>query len=245
MFSDLSSDRIPSAVVRAAGHWDALHREQAARSQEERGLTIAVSRQTGTLGEDVAQAVGRQLDWPVFDHELLEQMANAMNVRVDLLETVDERHQSWLLESIEALAPKSTVSETSYLRYLVETICSLAAHGNCVIVGRGAAQFLPTASTLRVRIVAPMAHRIETVRKQRQMTHREAERYVTTRERQRLTFVKEHFQKDASQPDQYDLTLNTQHCKPENCAELIVAAAKLRDACVQHNQPRVLTTAGH
>ena len=223
-------DRLPEAIVRAAGHWDALHRGASdTKAEGERGVAIALSRQTGTDGEAIARIVGAQLNWPVFDHELLERMADEMSVRIDLLESVDERHQSWLLESIEALAPKKTVSETSYLRHLVETVCSLAAHGNCVFVGRGAALFLPKASTLRVRIVAPAAQRIAHIQEQRQMTHREAERHMTTRERQRIAFVKEHFQKDPTQPWQYDLVLNTQQFSNDDCAELIVAAAKMRD----------------
>lgn len=225
-----SSYRLPVALVRAAGHWDSLHRKDATGpSEDRRGLTIAISRQTGTAGAEIAALVGQQMDWPVFDHDLLQRMADEMHVRVDLLESIDERHQSWLLESIEALAPRATVSENLYLRHLVETVCSLAAHGNCIIVGRGAAQFLPAGSTLRVRIVAPPAERIARIQKQEHMTRREAERHMTTHERQRTTFVKEHFHKDPTQPWHYDLLLNTQHLPESDCAELIVAAAKLRE----------------
>ena len=231
MLHSATFERLPEAVLRAAGHWDTRHHSQPetpAASATRQAMTIAISRQTGTRGEEIAREVGRMLDWPVFDHELLEQIAAEMQVRVDLLESVDEQHQSWLLESLEALAPKATVSETSYLRHLVETVCSLAAHGECVIVGRGAAQFLPGASTLRVRIVAPKADRIAQTQRRENCTHREAERMMTTRERQRIAFVKEHFQKDAADPWHYDLVLNTQHWSAGDCAELIVAALKLK-----------------
>jgi len=130
---------------------------------------------------------------------------------------------------------------------MIETICSLAAHGNCVIVGRGAAQFLPTAKTLRVRIVAPAADRIAAVAHEQQLSQREAERWMTTRERQRIAFVKEHFRKDATQPWQYDLVLNTEQLSIHDCAELIVAAAKMRNLSSptqQSSGPRELAATG-
>ncbi len=39
------------------------------------------------------------------------------------------------------------------------TLLSLGAHGECIIVGRGSAQVLPSATTLRVRLVAPLRDR--------------------------------------------------------------------------------------
>lgn len=226
-----SNNRLSEAALRAAGHWDALHRKNAASpgQPEATGMTVALSRQTGTPGEAIARAVAARLDWPVFDHELLERMADDMHVRVDQLESVDEQHQSWLLESIEALAPNAAISETSYLRHLVETVCTLAAHGQCVIVGRGAAQILPAATTLRVRVVAPPAWRIARIQRERHLGHREAERNVTTQERQRLAFVKDHFQKDPADPSLYDLVLSAQQLSVEECASLIVAAVRLRE----------------
>jgi len=34
-------------------------------------ITIAISRQAGSSGADIARAVGARLGWPVYDHELL------------------------------------------------------------------------------------------------------------------------------------------------------------------------------
>ncbi len=180
----------------------------------------------------------------MFDHELLERIAAEMNVRVELLDSVDERHQSWLLESIEALAPRKTVSETSYLRHLVETLFSLAAHGGCIIIGRGAAQVLPAVSTLRIRVVAPLHDRIERVSREQDLPWREAERYLGVRDRQRATFTKEHFHKDPADPQHYDLLLNTGRLSVSACATLIVESLHLREAaCTSTKQSPKLRVA--
>jgi cytidylate kinase len=192
-------------------------------------MTIAISRPLGTPGLEVAQHVGAQLHWPVFDRELLQRIADELHVRVELLETLDERPQNWLLESLEAMAPGQSVSEFSFLHRLVATLYSLAAHGECVIVGRGAAQVLPAASTLRVRLVAPREARIEHVSQQLGISRHEAQRRVADSDRDRVAFVKEHFQKDPEDPLNFDLVLNTQSLKPADCAAIIVAALAGRD----------------
>lgn len=81
--------------------------------------------------------MGRRLGWHVYDHELLEEIAREMNVRASLLESVDERQQSWLTESVEAFlsTPNKSeslpyVTETAFVRHLVETVLRWACTAN-------------------------------------------------------------------------------------------------------------------
>jgi hypothetical protein len=48
-----------------------------------------------------------------------------MGLRVSLIESLDERRQSWLRESLEALASGPPASEAAYVHHLSETILSL------------------------------------------------------------------------------------------------------------------------
>ena len=95
-------------------------------SQVSPAFTVALSREVGTDGTAVAQEVGRQLGWHVYDHELLEHIAKEMGLRTALLESVDEKNQSWLLETVEAFASTPTqsdwgtfVSESDFVHHLV------------------------------------------------------------------------------------------------------------------------------
>src|SRR5690242_802733 len=106
-------------------------------------FTIALSREAGALGTSVAQELSKRLNWPVYDHELLEALAKDLGVRTRLLEQADEKPASWLQECIEAFAAVRTVSGTTYFLHLLKAFQSLSAHGECVIVGRGAALILP------------------------------------------------------------------------------------------------------
>src|SRR5262249_30904626 len=149
-------------------------------------------------------------------------------------ESVDERHQSWLLESVEAFlaAPEKSewepfVSESAYVRHLVETVFALGVHGECVIVGRGAAFILPAESTLRVRLAAPVKERIATLSRNLGLPEKEAVRRVRTIDRERIDFVQNHFLKDPADPRHYDLVLNAGRLPVAAEAGLIIETLRL------------------
>lgn len=158
-----------------------------------RVLTIALSRESGARGSSTAREVGKRLGWTVYDRELLERIAQELNLRTSLLESVDEKQVTWLQECVLAFASVPSVSGSTYLRHLVPTVLSLAALGECVIVGRGAAQILPVATTLRVRLVAPLEWRIAAMSKKLGVSREEAARTVERIDRERVRFVKDSF----------------------------------------------------
>src|SRR5262249_21143810 len=139
-----SSERMADAMRLARHHWQALRKTEAGDTAEPAvsppHFTIALSREAGAGGALVARAVGERLRWPVYDRELLERVAAEMGQRTDLLESLDEKRHGWLVECLEAFASAPAVSEGAFVRHLLEALLSLAAHGDCVIVGRGAAQ---------------------------------------------------------------------------------------------------------
>jgi len=236
-----SSERVSEAFIRAAGHHEAAHRQGhvIARSPASEGhsrpFSIAISREAGTRGPAVALAVSERLGWKVYDHELLELVARDLKVRVKLLEVVDERHITWLQECVEAFAAVPAVREGKYVRHLIEILLSLATRGRCVIVGRGSPFVLPPATTLRVRLVAPLEDRIAVVSRERKLSRNEAARFVEVTDRDRARFVKMHFQRDSSSTRHYDLVLNTAQFSIDQCADLIVDAmsAKAREHTAQ------------
>lgn len=221
----LISDHVSEALVRAAGHHDAFfHRTGSPHSGDgdPQRFSITISRETGTRGPAVARAVGKRLGWPVYDHELLEIIARELRVAVKLLENVDEHHVTWLQECVEAFAAVPAVREQKYVRHLVEAMLSLAARGQCVIVGRGSPFVLPPATTLRVRLSAPVANRVAVVCHERNLSPSEGSRYVEQTDRDRSQFIKLHFQRDSADMRHYDLFLNTSQFSIDECAQLIV-----------------------
>lgn len=215
-----SLERVVGGVAGAQQHWQTRRREAAGSSAP--AFTVAVARDTGAPATGVAQEVGRRLGWQVYDHELLERIAAEHGLRVSLLESLDERRQSWMVECLEGFAQKAHVGESAYVRHLTQTILSLGAHGCCVIVGRGAAHLLPPETTLRVRLVQSLEDRVAAIMRQRGLSKHDAKRWVENAGRERIAFIKDHFLKDPTDPHNYDLLLNASRWSVMECADLIL-----------------------
>jgi cytidylate kinase len=204
--------------------------EAARMTPESPAFTLAISRQVGAGGTSIATEVGNRINWPVYDHALLERIAEEMHLRTQLLESVDERQTHWLTECVESFSQSPAISTNAYVRYLIQTILSLGAHGSCIIVGRGSAYILPPATTLRVRLIADREHRILGLSRERGISRAEADAQLDRIDRERIAFIKDHFLKDPRDPQNFDIVLNSSCFSYGECADLILEALHRREA---------------
>jgi cytidylate kinase len=225
-------ERRADIINRVESHSQKRHGDSQAGARTSANISIALTREAGVPGTTIAREVGQILGWKVYDHELLELIAKEMGLRTNLLESLDERRQSWLLESVHALQSAKVFSESSYVHHLIQTILSLGAHGHCVIVGRGAALILPHQFTLRVRLVGEREDRIRKASQRFHLSHEAAARWVQEKDRERMAFMKDHFLKDPTDPINYDLMLNTTTWSEAECAEFCVRGVRALEARV-------------
>jgi cytidylate kinase len=209
-------------------HWQKRQRESGAAPAV--AASVALKREAGVPGTSVAREVGARLGWQVYDRELLERISQESGLRLSLLERIDERNRSWLTEFLESLGAGSGVSEGTYVAHLVRTLLSLGALGHCVIVGRGAAFVMPGDRTLRVRLVGRLEDRVESAARRFGLSREDAPRWVEQTERERSSFVRDHFLKDPADPHHYDLVLNSSAWSVAECADLIADAARRLEA---------------
>ena len=208
-------------------YWKEQHREVQIRPST--AISVALMREAGTPGTTLAHEVGARLGWPVYAHELLERISNELGLRLSLLENMDERHKDWLTECLEAFSSGRTVTESTFVRHLIQTILSLGALGRCLFVGRGAAFILPGERTIRVRLVGDREDRIRWTAERRGMSQHEAARWIAETERERAVFTRDHFHKDIADPRHYDLVLNMSRWSFAECAGFIVDAIRRRE----------------
>jgi cytidylate kinase len=216
-----TTDRVVEALAQLYRHSEA----QEAKKGTHPPLTVALSREAGSRGAEVARAAGARLGWPVYDRELLDQIAAQKGLQAQLLAQLDERYVNWLEEAVRAFCTRDSGAKSSFLRGLLELMASLGKAGHHVIVGRGAPHVLPAERTLRVRVVAPRAFRIAQVQKSQGMSATAAERWVDVTDRNRLRFAERYFGVDAADPTRYDLVLNSARLTLEECAGIIEKAA--------------------
>jgi len=220
MYSREQAFRVAEALIRSSEYAYARRPEVPPPPS----FTIALSREAGSGGNLVAREIGSRLNWPVYDHELLDQLAKDLQVDVDQLESVDERRSSWLVECVEAFAAASTVTEVTYFRRLIKLLLALGVRGQCVIVGRGAMIALPVETTLRVRVVASHEDRVAVIGRERSLNPTEAVRYVDATDRERGRFIRQHFRKDLTDPLLFDLVLNASRLSVEESAGIAIEA---------------------
>jgi cytidylate kinase len=214
------------------------YKGEASRSESElpatpakatRTCTVAISREAGTEGLAIGQALAGHLGWELYSrHELLERVAGEMKLPVTLLEDLDERWVGWLEETFSGLLAHSNASQSAYMHHLVKTLQALAARGKCVIVGRGAAYLLPKETALRVRLIGSQRDRVAILASNRKIPLPEAERQLGVIDQQRDHFVRQYFGKDPADPANYDLILNRSQFSVDECAGIIAAAVTSR-----------------
>jgi cytidylate kinase len=193
-------------------------------------LTVAVSREAGARGGSIGRRVGRKLGWQVYDQELLEYVAQESAVIPGVLEAPQGPAAAWAEDRLQELLRGQEMSADPAVVNLARVVLALGAQGQVVLIGRGAGCILPRATTLNVRIVAPLAERIAYMAQWLRLTEEEAAQRVRLRDSRRVEFLATHFHRQAGDVHQYDLVLNSSLLGEDVCAELIAQAARARAA---------------
>jgi cytidylate kinase len=189
-------------------------------------LTIALSREAGARGTSIARRVGEKLGWQVYTQDMLEYLANQGNLQQEILEQLSPPARAWVEEQLARWQGAAAQGSATTFREIARLILALAVQGEVILIGRGAGLLLPPATTLHVRIYAPLAERIAYMSQWLRLTTDEARQEVLKRDERRNHFVDTHFHYKAHEPYRYDLLLNSSLLGEELCAELIVHAAR-------------------
>lgn len=177
---------------------------------------IAMTREMGTLGKDVAAGVAHELGIEVIHHELVER-----NLAERLQTSESAVHR--FLEGEASLWERWSIDSKRLSRFTAEEILQLAEQGNVLIRGWGAAQLLrDVAHVICVRVCAPMPERIVEMKKRLgaendAVARREIERNDDAHARA----VQRQFNVDWRDPTGYDLTINTAHLPVETGVSLL------------------------
>jgi cytidylate kinase len=169
---------------------------------------IAISRDHGALGRQIAAALAKRLDVPVYDREILDKIAERLNTDPQTLKMLDEcvarARDMWMVRLFTGI----DLSEDAYRNHLVNVIFSLARNGG-VILGRGANVVLSTSCALRVRVIASPEVCTSRVMARYGITEAAAREQIEAINHNRGRFVWEMFQHRNSDSTTFDLVVNT------------------------------------
>src|SRR5947207_15261411 len=109
---------------------------------------VSITREMGSLGKDVAAALGEELGLPVIYHEVIDHLADRMRVR--------KSHVIRLLDGSAGLLERRTADETSLAIFTADEVYAIAARGGAIIRGWGATHLLrDVPHAVSVRVCAP------------------------------------------------------------------------------------------
>jgi len=222
---------IARLVERQMRNWE-LAREQRPESDQPQKSRVeefvCVSRQIGTEGQEVAERLGEELGWPVFDREILDAMADDDAMRRQVYESMDERDLTWWEETLRSLMQSEFV-RNDYFKRLSETVLSLARQGNCVFLGRGADLLLPDEVGFRVRLVAPAAARVARIASANELTRAEAELWMGRVEVERRRYFRRHFGVEVEDPVRFDMTINLSRFAGAEVVQMVLQARLIHE----------------
>ncbi|HYI29808.1 MAG TPA: cytidylate kinase family protein [Bradyrhizobium sp.] len=177
---------------------------------------IAMTREMGSGGREVAQRVADKLGLTIVLHHLVEHdIAEHLHVR--------ESAVHHLLEGGATLLDRLRVGSKKLAHYKAEEVLDLANRGNVLIRGWGSCVVLRgVPHVVRVRVCAPMEVRERAVMQRMGSDDRSAARHEIERNdsAHKIALHSAHGV-DREDSTLYDLVLNTERSSIETCAKLV------------------------
>ena len=176
---------------------------------------IAMTREMGSCGREVAQRVAEEMGLTLVMHELVEHdLAGRLQVQESAV-----HHR---FEGGATLRERWQVPSKRLARYTAEEILELAQRGNVLIRGWGACVLLrDVPHAVRVRVCAPMELRERSVMQRRAKDRGAARREIERNDAAHKRTLQAAFGVEREDPLLYDLVLNTERLSVETCARLV------------------------
>jgi hypothetical protein len=200
-------------------------------------LTIAVAREAGARGGTIGRRVARQMNWQIYDQDLLEYMTQDTVVRQGIFDNLSPAANAWVDSRLQTLLREQNLTQHPSVINLARVVLALGSQGEVVLIGRGAGFILPRESTLHVRLMAPLQERIAYMSQWLRLPLEEAAEKVRTRDARREEFIQTHFHQQPGDVHYYDMLLNASLLGEEVCAALIVGAARARSLRLRPEAP--------
>ena len=187
---------------------------------------IAMTREMGSLGKDVAAGVAARAGKRVVYHEIIEPIANKMRLR--------KSHVERFLDGRSGIWERLTTDRTSLSIFTAdETFRFLRDGSTGVIRGWGAVHLLRNIPhVIRVRVCAPLETRIARMMERLATDNRATVvSEIQMSEEAHTAITKRHFAVNWRDPELYDMVLCTERLSVEECVDEI--EGMMRRKCFQ------------
>ena len=172
-------------------------------------LIISIGREFGSAGHEIAERLAKRYVLPLYDHNLLDEVAASHNMDSQELQEYDEmKHNKFLYRSINGMSssPADNVANMQF-NFLLDK----AEKGQSfVIVGRCSETILKDYEGLvSVFVIGDMESKVARVQHLYGKSEKEAERFIREKDRKRKKYHDSHCKSKWSDSHTYDLSLNS------------------------------------
>ena len=213
---------------------------------------IAMNREMGSLGKDVATGLEQALGMKVRHHEMIDHLANRARMR--------KSHVVSFLEGTQGLIERLTTDQVRLRILTADEILSMAESDEAVILrGWGATSLLKDVPHA-VRVCVSASRRTRVKRMMERLGSADAhevERIVDNNDEAARAVMRRHFHIDTRDINEYDMGFNTDRVAVSQCVDEIVkmvkspqfaetdaSRARLRDVALAHHVRAALRTHG-
>jgi cytidylate kinase len=178
---------------------------------------VAITREMGSLGIEVAEQLAAELKVPLIHHEIIDNVANKMRLR--------KSHVVRLLDGKAGLLERLTADKTSMSIYTETEIMDLAARdGGCVLRGWGAAQLLRSVPhAVCVRICAPIPLRKSRMAERLNSNDEDfIDSEIKSSDEAHAAIIRRRFGVDWRDAELYDAVFNTERVAIAECVGAIL-----------------------
>ncbi len=204
---------------------------------------IAMNREMGSLGNDVALGLEQALGMKIRYHEIIDHLANRTRLR--------KSHVISFLEGKQGLLERLTTDQVSLSILTADVILTMASSGEAVILrGWGATSLLKDVPhAVRVCVSASRRTRVRRMMERLDTADTsQVERIVGQNDEAAHAVMRRHFHIDTRDINEYDMGFNTDRVAVEQCVEGIVNLVKSKEFAEtdeSHRRLRDVATAHH
>ena len=172
-------------------------------------MIISISREFGSGGHEIAENIARDLDLKFYDRGMLDEIAENMNVDVEVLQKYDEKPRNYMLS--RRVGNHTNSMEEIIAEYQFDFIRKKAEEGaSFVIVGRCAETVLKDFEELiSIFITGERQHKIKRVMEHFNLPENKAIAKMLRHDRKRKQYHNRHSDAKWGDSRLYDLCINS------------------------------------
>lgn len=191
------------------------------KRMEQKQVIISIGREFGSAGHEIAERIAKKFALPLYDYNLLREIAGEKKVNVANLEPYDEVPKKGFGYRTVRGYSNSPQENIAYMQF--DFLKKKAAEGESfVIVGRCSEEALKEyKSLITIFVLGDMEHKIARIRKLHNLSEKDAEEMVIEQDKKRKAYHNYFCEGKWGDSRNYELSINSSRLGLDGTTEVL------------------------